>query len=105
MLQDFEKYLLAVMLVVAFYIFAGSWGSKPKLPTPTRLFHLEELFDPHRLLGPPAYSGPKTPFYTETQSFHFVLYCSEKWNAEGLRSDGNTSNRTVPFQKIERLKK
>ena len=23
---------------------------------------------------------------------------SRKWNAEGLRSDGTTSNRTVPFQ-------
>ena len=42
---------------------------------------------------------------TGTHSFHFVPYCSEKWNAEGLRSDGNASNRTIPFQKIERLKK
>ena len=39
------------------------------------------------------------------QSFHFVPYCSEKWNTEGLRSDGNDANRTVPFQKMERLKK
>ena len=38
-------------------------------------------------------------------SFHFVPYCSEKWNTEGLRSDGNTSNRTVPLQKMERLKR
>ena len=37
------------------------------------------------------------------QSFHFLPYCSEKWNAEGLRSDRNASNRTVPFQKLERL--
>ena len=36
-----------------------------------------------------------------TQSLHFVPYCSEKWNAEGLHSDGNASNRTVPFQKME----
>ena len=28
------------------------------------------------------------------QSFHFVPYCSEKWNADGLRSDGDTSNRS-----------
>ena len=27
-----------------------------------------------------------------------------KWSAKGLRSDGNASNRTVPFQKMERLK-
>ena len=33
-----------------------------------------------------------------------VPYCSEKWNGEGLRLDGNTSNRAVPFQKVERLK-
>ena len=39
-----------------------------------------------------------------TQSFHFVPCCSEKSNAEGLRSDGNTSNRTVTFQKVERIK-
>ena len=45
------------------------------------------------------------PVHTGTQSFHFVPYCSEKWNAEGLRSDGNTSNKTIPFQKVERLKK
>ena len=28
-----------------------------------------------------------------------------KWNAEGLRSDGDACNRTVLFQKIERLKR
>ena len=39
-----------------------------------------------------------------TQSSHFVPYCSEKWNAERLRSGGNASNRTVPFQTMERLK-
>ena len=41
----------------------------------------------------------------ETQSFYFVPCCSEKWNAEGLRSDGNTCDtkfgtmryRFVPF--------
>ena len=36
---------------------------------------------------------------------HFVPYYSEKWNAEGLRSDGDTSNRTVPFQKMGQLNK
>ena len=49
-----------------------------------------------------CYLGPD---HTGTQSFHFVLYCSEKWNAEGLRSDENVSNRTVPFQIMEQLKK
>ena len=44
------------------------------------------------------------PVHTETQSFHFVPYYSEEWNAEGLRSDGNALKRTVPFQKMERLK-
>ena len=34
-----------------------------------------------------------------------VPYCSEKWNAEGLHSDGNASIRTVPSQKMERPKK
>ena len=33
------------------------------------------------------------------QSFHFVSYCYEKWDAQGLCSDGHTSNRTVTFQK------
>ena len=41
---------------------------------------------------------------TGAQSFHFVRYCSEKWNAEGLRSDGSASKRTVSFQKMKRLK-
>ena len=45
------------------------------------------------------------PVLTGTQFFYFVPYCSEKWNAEGLRSDGNASNRTVPFQKMEQPKK
>ena len=45
------------------------------------------------------------PVCTGMQSFHFFQYCSEKWNAEGLRSHGNTSNRTIPFQKMERRKK
>ena len=30
---------------------------------------------------------------------------SKKWNAEGLRSDGTTSNRTVPFQKLDLFNK
>ena len=45
-----------------------------------------------------------TPVHIGAQSFHFLTYCSEKWNAEGLCSDGNASNKTVPFQKMERLK-
>ena len=47
-----------------------------------------------------CYSGP---VQTGTRSFHFVRYRSEKWNAEGLRSDGNTSNRTVPSQTMDLL--
>ena len=31
-----------------------------------------------------------------TQSFHFVPHCSENWNTEGLHSDVNASNRSVP---------
>ena len=38
------------------------------------------------------------------QSFHFVPYRSAKWNAEGMRSDRNASDRIVPFQNMERLK-
>ena len=34
-----------------------------------------------------------------------VPYCSEKWNAEGLRLERNASNRTVPFQNMDRLNK
>ena len=30
---------------------------------------------------------------------------SKKWNAEGLRSDGTTSNRTVPLQKLDLFNK
>ena len=45
------------------------------------------------------------PVHPATQSFNLTLYCSEKWNAEGLRSDGNASNKTVPFQNMERLKR
>ena len=30
---------------------------------------------------------------------------SKKWNAEGLRSDGTTLNRTVPFQKLDLFNK
>ena len=51
---------------------------------------------PYHLLGPAQ---------TGTKSFHFVPYTSEKWNAEGLRSDGNTSNRTIPFHKMDLLNK
>ena len=45
------------------------------------------------------------PVQTGTQSFQFVPYRFENWNAEGLRSDGNSSNRTGPFQKMNLLNK
>ena len=45
------------------------------------------------------------PFHTGTQLFHFVARCSEKCNAEKLRSDVRTSNRTVLFQTMIRTKK
>ena len=45
------------------------------------------------------------PVHTGTQSFHFLPYCSEKWNSEGLHSDGNASYRTVLFQKNGTTKK
>ena len=47
------------------------------------------------------YHGNYGPIHTKTQSFHFVPYRYEQWNAEGLGSD-RSSNRTVSFQKMER---
>ena len=44
------------------------------------------------------------PVLTGTRLFHVAPHCSEKWSAERLRSDGNASSRTVPFQKMKRLK-
>ena len=47
------------------------------------------------------------PVHMTTQSVYFVSYCSEKLKgcAEGLRSDGNASNKTVSFQKMKQLKR
>ena len=48
-------------------------------------------------------SGPAMQLRPCSDGNAIVPLRSEKWTAEGLRSDGNTSNRTVPFQKLDLL--